>query len=105
MSWKPCRGSGIMIDRYQRKEREYCRLTNEMITNNNPLRFEHIKTLSKYVYLAVLNGRKAMSAIGGSGKVTLTESSFIAYYCPPRVMDIFKRNKELLYKPMQQIIN
>lgn len=100
MSWKPCRGSGLMFDKHSAKARKYRQKLDELLPVCNPPSFKQINYLSKCFYLYYLNDNKAAQDIG---RRSANQRPF-EQYVPDYFLNIFRNNKEYIYKPLQKLL-
>jgi hypothetical protein len=99
MSWKPSRSSGIMFDKYTLKAAKNRSLIGEMLESGEYLHYYNLNKFSKIVYLYWLNENKAMQTMGGKSE-SYSFRSCCQFEC---IYQMFIRNKERLYKPMQKL--
>ncbi len=106
MSWKPSRSSGVMFDKYSRKSTENRNECIRMIESHEYLHFNTLNKFSKHIYLYWLNENKAHCALSGkSFNRSNPFRSFDVCCFFDSIHRMFKENKELVYKPMQQLLN
>ncbi len=98
MSWKPCRGSGIMFDKATRQADKARRELNELLPNCNPPKMGELNKLSRLYYSYWLNDNKARKSLGAKW-----ENSFTAYV-PEYYLRIFKNYQNEIYKPVQNLL-
>lgn len=96
MSYKPCRGSAIMFDRYTRQAAKARKELGELLPSCNPPKMGDLNKLSRLYYSYYLNDNKARKALGAK-----TENNFEAYV-PDYYLRIFKNYPNEIYKPLKQ---
>lgn len=104
MSWKPSRSSGVMFDKFSSAARYHWEKTNEMIESHEYLKFEKMNQFSKHVYLHYLNDNKAFFSLCSKKFNHNNPNRHVVAYMPAPVLNMFKRNIHLVYKPMQKLL-
>jgi len=106
MSWKPCRSSGIMFDRFDEKSRKHEQEYFRMINSNDYLHFDKLKQFSMHLYLHWLNENKKHCALVGKRFNpaepwrTLTEVSRFGFVVP-----MMQRHKDKIYLPLSKLLS
>ena len=98
MSWKPCRSSGVMIDKHLEAEKKAVSKI-AAYTEKEVLRLEDIYPMSRAVYSAVSNYNKARMYLGGK-----TDMRVMGCHLPEYHRRIFLRNPDKVYKPLLKLI-
>lgn len=98
MSWKPCRSSGIMFDKFSAKSDKHRFEYLKMLESQEYLKFENLNRLSKHLYLYWSNENKKIQTLGGK--------SYSLNACAqwPMIIPMLKRNMPLIYKPLQKYL-
>ncbi|HEY5501320.1 MAG TPA: hypothetical protein VIK09_05005 [Candidatus Humimicrobiaceae bacterium] len=87
-----------MFDKFTAKAEKNRDEISELITSNKCLKFEYLNRFSKAFYLYWLNDNKASRAM-----YSKTDKPF-NMYCNIVYIEMFKRNINLIYKPLKPII-
>lgn len=106
MSWKPSRSSGVMFDSFTEKSKINWEEINRMIETNEYLMFKNLNKFSKHIYLYWLNDNKAHCALISKRFDKNNPFRDINDYFPyPTIKSMLLRNKDLLHKPLLNILN
>lgn len=97
MSWKPCRGSGIMFDNASKRERKYRELLWDYM--EKPVGFMQYSK----VYYHWLIAERDLQKINFPSSAEKIEQLY-GRIIPPSTLRSFEKNKSLCYKPLQRLM-